>query len=75
MIVLDLSRVGVGSGTGTEELCARLGSALPDVELIAGGGIRGPEDLRRLKKCGVGTALAASALHDGRLTRRDWEEL
>ena len=43
--------------------------------MIAGGGVRGPEDLRLLRQCGVGTALIASALHDGRLTRTDWEEL
>jgi phosphoribosylformimino-5-aminoimidazole carboxamide ribotide isomerase len=75
LIVLDLARVGVGAGTGTEELCARLAAAHPGVEVIAGGGVRGPEDLRRLRGCGVRTALVASALHDGWLTRADWEAL
>ena len=70
MIVLDLARVGIGEGTGTEKLCARLTAAHPSLEVIAGGGVRGPEDLRRLTGCGVRTALVASALHDGRLTRR-----
>ena len=73
LIVLDLARVGVGDGTGTEELCARLTAAHPDVEVIAGGGVRGPADLHRLRGCGVRTALVASALHDGRLTKADWE--
>ena len=73
LIALDLARVGVGDGTGTEALCARLTAAHPGVEVIAGGGVCGPADLRRLWACGVRTALVASALHDGRLTRADWE--
>jgi phosphoribosylformimino-5-aminoimidazole carboxamide ribotide isomerase len=75
LIVLDLAKVGVANGTGTEDLCARLTAAHPGLEVIAGGGVRGPEDLRRLRDCGVGTVLVASALHDGRLTRTDWEGL
>jgi phosphoribosylformimino-5-aminoimidazole carboxamide ribotide isomerase len=75
LIVLDLAQVGVAAGTGTEKLCARLTAAHPDLEVIAGGGIRDPEDLRRLRDCGVNTVLVASALHDGRLTRTDWEGL
>jgi phosphoribosylformimino-5-aminoimidazole carboxamide ribotide isomerase len=75
IIVLDLVRVGVGGGAGTEELCARLTAAHPGVQVIAGGGVGGAEDLRRLAACGVRTALVASALHDGRLTCADWEGL
>jgi phosphoribosylformimino-5-aminoimidazole carboxamide ribotide isomerase len=75
LIVLDLAKVGVADGTGTEDLCARLTAAHPGLEVIAGGGVRGPEDLHRLRDCGVGTVLVASALHDGRLTRTDWEGL
>jgi phosphoribosylformimino-5-aminoimidazole carboxamide ribotide isomerase len=71
MIVLDLARVGMGDGTGTEDLCRQLARAHPHVELIAGGGIRTVADLRRLEDCGVRAALVASALHDGRLTADD----
>jgi phosphoribosylformimino-5-aminoimidazole carboxamide ribotide isomerase len=56
-------------------LCARLTAVHPDLELIAGGGVRDPGDLHRLRDCGVGMVLIASALHDGRLTRTDWEGL
>jgi len=73
MIVLDLVRVGGGGGVGTEKLCRRLVAAHPDLEVIAAGGVRGGDDLRRLKEWGVRGALVASALHDGRLTRADWE--
>lgn len=71
MIVLDLSRVGVGEGLGTETLCQRLREAYSDLELIAGGGVRSMDDLRRLKSLGVDAVLVASALHDGRITSED----
>jgi phosphoribosylformimino-5-aminoimidazole carboxamide ribotide isomerase len=67
LIVLDLARVGVIGGTGTEALCQRLAAIHPEAELIAGGGVRGAADLRRLEECGVSSALVASALHDGHL--------
>jgi phosphoribosylformimino-5-aminoimidazole carboxamide ribotide isomerase len=75
VIVLDLARVGGGEGTGTEELCSQLATVHPDVEIIAGGGVRGIEDLRRLKKKGIRGVLLASALHDGILRRKDLEKL
>lgn len=65
LIILDLARVGNAKGTGTEELCASLASKHPEVELIAGGGIRDSDDLARLEQCGVSAALVASALHEG----------
>jgi phosphoribosylformimino-5-aminoimidazole carboxamide ribotide isomerase len=71
MIVLDLARVGVGQGTGTEELCARVKGAFPQVRLIAGGGVTSAEEVRRLGVSGIDRVLVASALHDGRITRTD----
>jgi phosphoribosylformimino-5-aminoimidazole carboxamide ribotide isomerase len=68
LIVLDLARVGSGTGVGTEELCGRLAAAYPDVTVIAGGGVRDITDIRRLQACGVRGVLVASALHDGRLS-------
>lgn len=67
VIVLDLARVGLGGGTATESLCTRLAEAHPGVAVLAGGGVRGPEDLQRLRACGAAGVLVASALHDGRL--------
>lgn len=74
LIVLDLARVGTGVGTGTEELCRRLATAHPQVEIAAGGGIRNTNDLQRLARIGTRTVLIASALHDGRLSRQDLEK-
>jgi phosphoribosylformimino-5-aminoimidazole carboxamide ribotide isomerase len=71
MIVLDLARVGGGAGLGTESLCARLAAEHSAVEVYAGGGVGGLDDLRRLRDSGVRGALVASALHDGRLRPED----
>jgi len=71
LIVLDLARVGTGTGPGSETLCRQLARAFPHVRLIAGGGVRGPADLDRLRSAGVHAALVASALHDGRLAPVD----
>jgi phosphoribosylformimino-5-aminoimidazole carboxamide ribotide isomerase len=75
LLVLDLARVGLGKGIGTRELCARLCSDFPKVEVSTGGGVRHRGDLEELRDCGVRAALVASALHDGRLTRADLDGL
>jgi phosphoribosylformimino-5-aminoimidazole carboxamide ribotide isomerase len=75
LIVLDLARVGLAEGTGTETLCRRLSESFPELELVAGGGVRSLDDLRRLQQCGVNGALVASALHEGWLTRKNLEML
>jgi phosphoribosylformimino-5-aminoimidazole carboxamide ribotide isomerase len=74
VLVLDLARVGMGQGNGTTSLCNEIARRHPEVELVAGGGIRDANDLRALRKCGVRAVLVASALHDGRLKPADWAE-
>ena len=64
LLVLDLARVGGGGGTGTEALCAALRAAHPGVELLAGGGVRNRDDLKRLAAAGVGAALVGTALRE-----------
>lgn len=68
IIVLDLARVGMNEGVGTEPLCRWLRNANPNVEIIAGGGVRSVADLQSLAEAGCDAALVASALHDGRIT-------
>ena len=70
LILIDLARVGAGRGVDLDVI-ARVRDAAPDVTLLAGGGIRGPEDLARLAAAGCDGALVASALHDGRLKAAD----
>ena len=67
IIVIDLARVGAGTGPDFERL-SRVRSAVPGVTLFAGGGVRGPADLTRLAGLGCDGALVASALHDGALS-------
>lgn len=67
MIVLDLARVGVGQGVGTEPLCRQLACLDSELQIIAGGGVRGAADLDSLERAGCAAALVASALHDGRI--------
>lgn len=71
LLVLDLARVGVSSGVGSESLCTELHRRYPAVAVWAGGGIRDAADLRRLAATGVSTVLVASALHDGQLQPAD----
>jgi phosphoribosylformimino-5-aminoimidazole carboxamide ribotide isomerase len=66
VIVLDLARVGTGSGLDLH-LIADVRRAAPDVMLLAGGGVRGVDDLERLHDAGCDGALVATALQDGRL--------
>jgi phosphoribosylformimino-5-aminoimidazole carboxamide ribotide isomerase len=61
IIVIDLTRVGTGTGLDFE-LLARVRKATPGLTLLAGGGVRGPEDLERLAAVGCDGALVATAL-------------
>ncbi len=65
LLVLDLSRIGRGEGTGTEPLLAAIHQAHPAVELLAGGGVRSRADLERLQQLGVSAVLLGSALQEG----------
>ncbi len=67
LIVLDVARVGTSDGPGTTAFLGDIRARFPEVELIAGGGIRGANDLARLTDLGIDAVLVASALHDGRL--------
>ncbi len=71
LIVLDLADVGTSSGGSTDELCRELLVAHPALRIIAGGGVRGPADLERLRHLGVDGVLVASAIHDGRLSHAE----
>ena len=67
MLVLDLAGVGAATGVPTLQLLSQLRAALPGIELAAGGGVRGVDDLRLLRAAGCRRALLATALHAGSL--------
>jgi phosphoribosylformimino-5-aminoimidazole carboxamide ribotide isomerase len=67
LIVLDVGRVGMRGGPDMA-MIRRIRQAVPDLSLLAGGGVRGADDLNQLADAGYDGALVATALHEGRLT-------
>jgi phosphoribosylformimino-5-aminoimidazole carboxamide ribotide isomerase len=64
VIVLDLARVGSGAGPDVAAI-AEIHAAFPELQLLAGGGVRDAADLRALARVGAAGALVATALHRG----------
>ncbi len=62
IIILELSKVGTGSGVDVDFL-KEMGSR----NILVGGGIRDMHDINALKKIGAGGALVATAVHDGKI--------
>jgi phosphoribosylformimino-5-aminoimidazole carboxamide ribotide isomerase len=70
LIVMTLARVGAGQGPDLEALGDVLRRA-PGRRVWAAGGVRGAADLASLRQLGCAGVLVATALHDGRLGRRE----
>lgn len=68
LFVIDVASVGERLGPFTGSMLRSIRAAVPGVDLIAGGGVRDWDDVRRLEEVGVDGVLVASALHDGTLT-------
>jgi phosphoribosylformimino-5-aminoimidazole carboxamide ribotide isomerase len=75
LILLDLTRVGTGRGTGTEDLLIALRRRCPSVEVAVGGGVRGMRDVVGMRALGASAVLVGSAIHDGRVGRTDVERI
>lgn len=65
IIALDLARVGLGGGVDLN-LIRAVKQAAPDTMLLAGGGVRGEEDLPPLSEAGADAILAATMLHSAK---------
>jgi len=74
VILLTLDRVGTGGGPDLS-LWEQTQHLRPALSLVAGGGVRGVEDLHRLSHLGASGVLVASALHNGKLTGMDLHAL
>jgi phosphoribosylformimino-5-aminoimidazole carboxamide ribotide isomerase len=74
VIVLDLARVGSGAGPDVK-LVRELRARCPEVELLAGGGVRDLADLRALAEAGAAGALVATAIHNGAIGAADLRAL
>jgi phosphoribosylformimino-5-aminoimidazole carboxamide ribotide isomerase len=70
ILLLDLGRVGTGCGVDLG-LLESLRRRLPDIRLLAGGGVLTRRDLERMRDAGCDGALVASAIHNGRLSAAD----
>lgn len=70
LLLLDLGRVGTGCGVDLG-LLKSLRSRLPDIRVLAGGGVLTRRDLERMRDAGCDGALVASAIHNGRLSAAD----
>ena len=66
VIVLDLLRVGASAGPDID-LIARVRGIAGELTILAGGGVRGVDDLSILASAGCDGALVATALLDGSL--------
>jgi HisA/HisF family protein len=67
VILMTLDRVGTGAGPDLDALAALVERA-GGRAVLAAGGVRGEDDLARLRAIGVAGVLVATALHDGRLS-------
>jgi phosphoribosylformimino-5-aminoimidazole carboxamide ribotide isomerase len=66
VIVMSLPQVGTAAGPNLE-LLKSLKQGSEGRELIAAGGIRGPQDIAALEALGITSGLVATALHRGHL--------
>jgi phosphoribosylformimino-5-aminoimidazole carboxamide ribotide isomerase len=72
VISTDISRDGMLSGPAFE-LYAEIQDALPDVEIIASGGISSMEDILRLNEMGVSGVIVGKAIYENKITLKEIE--
>jgi phosphoribosylformimino-5-aminoimidazole carboxamide ribotide isomerase len=70
LIVIDLARVGTNTGIDCAQL-DRARAAAPGLRLVAGGGVRGWQDLVTLAGAGCDGVLLATTLHSGRISAEE----
>lgn len=65
IILLDLSKVGTGTGINKDFLKKMAGISVHSI--LAGGGIKDLDDINALKESGISGALVATAVHNGNI--------
>lgn len=73
VISTDISRDGMLTGPAFE-LYAEIMKSLPEVEIIASGGISSMEDILRLNEMGVPGVITGKALYENKITLKEIEE-
>jgi phosphoribosylformimino-5-aminoimidazole carboxamide ribotide isomerase len=66
----DISKDGLLQGASTE-IYAEISLALPDLKLIASGGVSRIEDFDALEKAGCNAAIVGKAIYEGKITLCD----
>lgn len=72
VISTDISRDGMLSGP-SYELYAEILEKLPDVEIIASGGISSMDDILKLDEMGVPGVITGKAIYEGKISLKDIE--
>lgn len=65
IIILDLGKVGTGTGINTDFLKEMAG--ISEHKILAGGGIKDLDDIVVLQELGIDGALVATAVHNGKI--------
>jgi len=70
----DVARDGMLQGPAFE-LYASILKALPDIHLIASGGIQSIDDITRLERMGLKGVIVGKALYEGKISLQEWIQL
>jgi phosphoribosylformimino-5-aminoimidazole carboxamide ribotide isomerase len=70
IFVTDIASDGAMTGPATE-LYERIVSALPDLRLIASGGVRTMRDVDELERIGCAGVIIGKAIYEGHITTED----
>ena len=74
VICTDIGRDGMLQGPSTD-LYIKIRKALPDVYLIASGGVGSVKDIEMLENAGIPAVIFGKAFYEGRIKRSDLEKL
>ena len=74
VICTDIDRDGMLQGPSTE-LYKKILNAVPDIYLIASGGVGSIKDLEALDEAGIPAVIFGKAIYEGRITLRELEAL
>ena len=75
LIVLDIRRVGGGTGTGTEALIQQLRHEDAGLQICCGGGLANLAQISTLARQGADAVLLATTLHEGRIGRAEVDQI
>jgi phosphoribosylformimino-5-aminoimidazole carboxamide ribotide isomerase len=73
VFVTDVSKDGLLQGT-SNELYGRILSELPELKLIASGGVSGLEDIDELEKIGCASVIVGKAIYEGKIKLSEFKK-